>query len=550
MSEDRVPKPRDGRLGRTGVADAAGWLAAEVAGTHLAVQSEALGHAATEAADRAATHAARITELAANTPSLQALAERWGGTSNAQFAGRLFEWWHQATANMDAAGQGSSTRAYLTEFGNPFSGAAPHDPADLRLYDQGGTVLGEVQLKSVVSTAARVIQLADEKYEGMQLIVPSDQVEATRGLIAARVTTADPNFLKAHAYQGVNERLDDRVRIDGITSEPIDSTRLAAATDDPQSLARELQDREGAAQQNAASQQSQLAAEQLRAQLASVGVAGLAGGATQGAVTLMISGIRSTAAIRAKTMSPTAAALTSLSDAAAGFARGSYVGATGQGISLLARNGALPEALEGGTLPFAIARASLSLGQISVNYARGQITGPEAAAQSAESMTRISFIWAAGIIGQAAIPIPVVGAMVGATVGSLCATAAVNGLSCLAGLAADAHAEEDLLNALQVEIAAALIVMAEEARWLDEIAKSHDVAFRDIILPSLDHLDEAVLHGDPWAALESTSAIITAHGGQPLFLTRAEFDSWMRDTSLTLLLTTNPRSGQADTRPS
>ncbi|MFI0433198.1 MAG: hypothetical protein ACH36H_08655 [Candidatus Nanopelagicales bacterium] len=93
---------------------------------------------------------------------------------------------------------------------------------------------------------------------------------------------------------------------------------------------------------------------------------------------------------------------------------------------------------------------------------------------------------------------------------------------------------------MQVQVAAALIVIQEENRWLRELAQQQDIAFSDIILPTLDRIDAAVAIADVDAALAAASDLVLAHSGEPLFTTRAEFHAWMTDPGVSLSLIPNP----------
>ncbi|MFM2438948.1 MAG: hypothetical protein RLZ55_1773 [Actinomycetota bacterium] len=97
---------------------------------------------------------------------------------------------------------------------------------------------------------------------------------------------------------------------------------------------------------------------------------------------------------------------------------------------------------------------------------------------------------------------------------------------------------------LQVQVAAALIVIKEQNRWPRDIAQQHDIAFSDVILPTLDRLDAAVAIADVDADLAAASDLIVAHSGKPPFTTRAECHAWMTDPDVWLSRNPNPPRSQ------
>lgn len=562
--EPRWPEPASGTGGpaassnqarpdtenpRVAGAEVGSWLAADMAASHfetLAAQSASEAHAQSELALAAAR---RLLELGTSEERLNSLVDRWGATDTGQLAGRLHELWHEATYNMSAAAADSPTRVWMTELGGPGVPADPHATSDLSAVAGDGTQLADIQAKAVASTAERIRQLSDEKYGGMQLLVPTDHLNDTTDLIDRRIAQADPGFLKRGAYEDASSRLTDRIQVDGLESEPASSGMLRSAASDPRSTLRPLHERENEHLAEAQAELDRAQSAEVQAELAGMGAAALASGVTGAAIGALVSAARNSAAVRAGRMSPTAAAVSAVGDAATSFARSMYVGGIGQGLSVASAHDLLPEALGTGTLPFALARASLDLGVVGYRYASGQLSGPEAAAASARSMTSASFVWAASVVGQAAIPVPVVGALVGGMVGSLCSGLAIQGLTLMGTLAREAHDEWEALARLEVEIAATMIVLEEERRIVEAVSRTHELRFAQVICPALETLEVAIREGRVDEALDATSRLIIAHGREPLFSTVAEFQIWMNDPLTRLVLDPNPSSQKrADSR--
>ncbi|MFI0433199.1 MAG: hypothetical protein ACH36H_08660 [Candidatus Nanopelagicales bacterium] len=389
------------------------------------------------ARDLDSAQAQRLMDDGGAADRLGAIIATWGGTAPAHLAGRLLEWQQETTFNISAAGLGSDIRARLTELANEHTAASPHNPADLRIFAPDGSVLSEAQAKAVASTAQRIMGLSVDKYAGMQLIVPSDHLAPSQALLDARLDAANPGFLKHDQYVDVSHRLSDRIQYGDVSSTPIDSAHLRAAAEDPQfgQLLHGTENQREALRDARLAEESAQQREAITAQIGGVVGAAVAGGAVAAGIAATVATMRSIAAIRSGAMTPTAAAVSVAADAGRAFCQTALVTGSGQALRALARSGIGPDAFATGTLPFALARASLSLGQISWGCANGSVSGQDAAAQSAESLARVSFAWAGALIGQVAIPVPVVGAMVGGVVGSLAATLAVQGITTIGALA-------------------------------------------------------------------------------------------------------------------
>jgi hypothetical protein len=479
-----------------------------------------------------------LDSLTDSRPLLEAIQQRWGGTEDAQFAGRLFEYHLGTTFNMSAAELGQRFQAIVTEFEgvNP----NPHDPADVRLIGPSGETLAEVQAKVIGETARRIHELGGERYQRLLLAVPSDHLDSAQATLAARIAQADPAFLEHSAYDDLLGRLDDRVSWHGAASEPINSDELRAAATNPDGYFRSLVDREQAGLSSqldsAASAAVQVPLTQLLEVVGAAGAAGL----SAFTASVVFASVGNAARVRAGSMAPTAAALATVTASTGALARGAYVGGVGQSVRLLAENGVLPDVLGGGSIAFVAARATWELGAIGVQLAQGRIAPDEAAARSAQSMLRIGYAYGGMVVGQALIPIPVVGALIGGAVGSVCAAVTIQGLVAARVAFRDLELSHEALSRLEAEIEAAVIVLDAETQWLRETATLWNIAFNEQVLPAVEQMTDAIIAGDFVDAVPTAAQVIRFYGQAPLFQTMAEFDEWMRDDQATLFINPNP----------
>ena len=527
-----------GLAGASGVEQAANILASE-AGAH---PGESWSDRLTErvASSEAAADAVRLRlgALQESENLLEKIQERWGRTDNASFAGRIFEYHHGTTFNMSAAEHGESYRAIVTEFEGAHPN--PHDAADLRVVSPTGTSYAEVQAKVIAGTARRIHELDAERYERLRLAVPSDHLSPTQATLQARIDQANPDFLKHQSYDSILARLDDRIAWDGTASAPITSEQVRAAAGDPEAYFRSLKADEQRTLDGhldaaaAAAQQIPLSA-----MLEVVGAAG-AGGLTSFTASMMFSAVGNSARMISGEMSPTAAAVAAVTASTGALVRGAFVGGAGQGARLLADAGVLPDVLGGGSVAYVAARATWELGVIGVQLAKGEIDAGEAAARSSQSMLRIGYSYGGMIVGQALIPIPVVGALVGGAVGAICAGITIQGLAAARVRARNLRSTAPRSPGSNYEIEATAIVLDAETQWLRETSKHWNIAFRTQILPIVEQMDSAVTTGDFINAVPKAAQLLEFYGQAPLFRTMLEFDHWMNDSDKVLVLNPNP----------
>jgi hypothetical protein len=273
-----------------------------------------------------------------------------------------------------------------------------------------------------------------------------------------------------------------------------------------------------------------------------LGAATATAAAVGGAVGLVVSLASQTARIRAGETSAMSAAVTATGAAARSAARSGEIVGLGQTVMIASRPGHLPDALGGGTLPFPLSRAALDVGAAGFAFARGEIDPAEMAARAATAVGSSALVWACGTVGQTVIPIPVVGALVGGTVGQVSATVITHGLRLALTAAAADRADEARLARLEAEVAVTVALSASLRRSVADLAAEHHAYVADEVLPRLAAAEEALRSHAPDGALAQLADLIRAFGGQPLFVSIDEFRRWMLDPTSVLALDPNPRT--------
>lgn len=525
-------------VAQEGTEDAATWVGASIGAEPGEQWTEELSQRVAESLAAAEAANEGLAVLQDSRGLLEDITARWANIGQGQFAGYLQEFHHRTTFNVDAAEQGSPVHSLITGFEG--SHPNPAAPADVLVVDGLDRVLSEVQAKSVASSSQRVMDLAAEKYDGMQLLVPSDHVAATEDFISRRIDQAHPDFLRHEAYDSVQGRLTSTITWQDIHSDPMSEQELQAAATDPKGYFQDLlHDQRGQVDGHfaEASQADDLLP---IAELSQIVGASAAGGLTAAGFSLLISGVRSTAQLRAGEVSAAAAAVTAVSQSTSSFVRGAVISGGGQTLRVVADNGYAIDALANGALAFAVARAVWDVGAIGVQLANGDIDSTEAAGRMGTSLLRIGCTYSCMVVGQALIPIPGVGAVVGGAVGALCAATIVQGMAMARVMGDELKFAREELARIEAEVEAAVIVLNAEIQWLEEFTKDQDIAFRQVLLPNLRAMEYAVHTGAFVDALPAITEIIIGYGQRPLFTTMHEFDAWMLDPATRLVIRTNP----------
>lgn len=468
--------------------------------------------------DATGTARAQLAYLLADRGKVAQLVKSFGPLGDGQRQGHVFEWMHELSFNLKAIAENDDSRALVTTWLG-----RPHAAADLEIHDARGGVVAEVQAKVVGRSAQRLSSvngLSDPKYGGMDLLVPTDHLASTEDLLDRRLAMPDGPL---HArYEDVGARLTDRVRAGRTASDPVDIAHLKDVDRDPIRFLSQLSD---------ANVRNQL--------LVSGGTAGLVGAVGAGICDLALQSIT-----RDHDVGLDWARIATRS--AAGAAQSAVIAIGGQGLSLTAQHAlatgasASIEVLADGTLPFAFANATYEIAAIVHGRATGRLTPQAAAGAASQVIASRGAVWACSSLGQLAIPVPVAGALIGATVGSVGAAMMTQGIR-IAVAARDNSAEWDLAyEALLAESDAVLAQALFERERLMELVETRSVAFADTVLPQLEQLEWLAGTGHPDDVLDALAALTQSYGGTPLFISTTEFESFMADDVAALVLRLSP----------
>lgn len=318
--------------------------------------------------------------------------------------GDVVEIWHAGTLNLNATQRGLNVEAFAPRNAGPIDVAVSGE--------SGGTA---AQLKYYRSGDATAKAISDPKYQCLDSkVVPADQLDAVR---AAALRLASKNAERpevASSYRHTAQTADDRLRMDGAESRPL-------SEDQAFDLTRQLRSQGGIDRvQFGLSSRDVIQWQEVLRDAAPVAVrAALLAAALQAAPLLMEiakQGIES-GEISVEDFAPLGQALPAavLRSGLAGGLTAAVVGAAQRdllGASLMELDP---------TVVGAIVVLCISAAGHSVEAARGRISPQEAAARTAEDALTIFVSLGFAAVGQALIPIPLLGALVGNIVGALVA---------------------------------------------------------------------------------------------------------------------------------
>jgi hypothetical protein len=319
--------------------------------------------------------------------------------------GDVFEAWHAGTLNLDSVRQHLNVHAL-----------APRDTSiiDVQITGPSGTIISQLKDYKTATDTAKAI--SDPKYLSVDhKIVPSDQLDGVREA-ADRLTIKNQPIRPdmASNYSHTARVADDQLHMDGASSKPISEPESRHITQ--QARATGNVDREGLGLTT--SQVIQWEDFLRETSTAAMRAAALSA-ALQLAphiVALVIKGLK-TGKLTLDDLTPIGKQIPMTA------IRSGLSGGLSASIIAAARMGALGAAMKDLDPTMVAAGVTLAITTIgtSIKAAQGTISWPIAAKTMAEDTLVLSCAMGGAIAGQAAIPIPLLGAIIGNIVGAVIA---------------------------------------------------------------------------------------------------------------------------------
>lgn len=406
-------------------------------------------------------------------------------------AGHLFEAIIAYKENADAARRSAHVKTYITHLES--NNKAPAD-LERRL---GGSVVSEAQAKFTVAlgpggTSRVVEEVANAKYAGMDLYVPSDRICRIReGLLARAEKVTDP--VEKARYLDASKRLiehDTNVREVLIATK---APRMYAAQQEAIAVGKEVMFSASAAAASAA----------------------VVGGA--------VSVVRNVHLASNGKVTKAEATIAVARDTIKSAGRGAATGGLGTGIRYAGVK-AGSKALAKSNVATAVAAAAIDTGATALAYARGEIDGVTAMERIGQNGTStISSIYVGAAAGAVFGP---VGAIVGSMAGFVVASSLYS--STLALLRSERLAADEAERLEYLCAAAVAQIDADAAdmeRFIDEQLTQQRQMFQNIFL----RLREGKENGDCDLVILTISDLAHSLGIQLKFANFVEFDEFMTD---------------------
>lgn len=453
----------------------------------------------TEATQRVFGDAERLRQLAIDKQNVLAdKAQGW-----------MFEQLEVTKFNLDAVRKGSRLYAATTDS----LGQTNHPTTDVVI--SNGKAF---QLKSGNKANSSAFMLADKQYVDVNLVAPSDQTEKVQELYAKRV---ESGALKAGDYKSASERLHKGVEVDNVSSGGTTYNEALKATDPEHAnkIANAFEAKAALSDMH----QSGMQAAKMGAAFSglSSGVTGLyklsQGKATTGEVTAQI-----------------------IVDTGKGFAINYLTTAGSKGIVHGLANAGVSQTTVGvltkSNAHIALAAGILKSGQSIVRYLQGEIDSDQLMGEISETAITGASTFYYGALGQAIIPIPIVGAMIGSTVGyfigSMLHQSGLIGLGEVAVVKA-ARERRERIEAMCLE---SIPLIRQHRLELEALLKAHFAERHQLLTQAFDGMEAALISWDADAFTQQLESINQAFGKSLPFKSFNEFDLFMKDKESVFVL--------------
>jgi hypothetical protein len=324
--------------------------------------------------------------------------------------GDVAEAWHAGTFNVDSVRRGADSSAY-----------APRDTSPVDVVVRSGGTNEAAQLKYYRSPEDTAKAISHPKYATLeQKIVPSDQLDKVRDAaarLAAKNAVNRPEV--ADAYSHTRDTVADRLRLDGTESRPLSERAACDIVKDIRNKGQLDRDELGLTPQQVIQWE-----DVLREAMTPAIRAAVLSAAIQAAPHLIAIARKAleTGEIEASDFSQLARELptTLLRSGIAGGLSATLVGA--------ARIGAFGPGIQFIEPTMVAAAVTLAISSFTTSFqaACGQITWPVAAARISQDGLVLASAMSGAALGQALIPIPLLGAMVGNIAGAVVGRLAVD----------------------------------------------------------------------------------------------------------------------------
>jgi hypothetical protein len=444
----------------------------------------------------------RAFNLFNDSDQLVKLCNQWKNVAADKAQGHMFEQLEVIKFNYDAFKKDSDFVAKTTA-----SMGAPHDPVDI-VIKKGGETIKEVQAKSCNAASKSAFALSEAKYKEMLRLAPSEQHEKIKELLEKRIKTGT---LKAEDYEQTYRNLIKTLEYGNVASpgttyqEALDATDINVAV----KIAEKTK---------------------LKSALTDMHKSGNQAGCVSAAITGVLGSTTGVYSVYRGETEFNELAPRILIDSAKSYATGYASTALSKGLTHFIREKfgeSLARSLNRSNAPIAFATGVVNAGKALVSYMRGDIDSERCLNEIGHTALTSAFSFYYGAFGQIAIPIPVVGAVVGAGIGYF-----IGNILHQAGLVSlgDSQVVKAAKERRRAVQALCLSVIPEIQKNRHEFEIYIEKYFSDrknIFIESLELMDESLLRWDVDAFASGLERISNQFGQSLQFKTFSEFNDFM-----------------------
>ena len=445
----------------------------------------------------------RTFRIFSDADHLSHLAEKWKNVAADKAQGHIFEQLETIKFNFDALKKDSNLFAKTTA-----SMGLSTDPVDI-IISNGKKTIREVQAKSCNNAARSTFALSDAKYKEMLRLAPSDQHAKIEELLRKRI---EAGTLKAEDYAQTLRNLKKRLEHDGVSSggtthqEAVDATNKEVS----KKIATEFKLKSALTDMHESGKQA-----------GNLG-AGISGG---------IASISETFAIFQGERELGEATVNIAIASAKGYATGYTVTALSKGITHTTSHflgESLAKTIAKSGAPTAIAAGIINASKSMISFLKGDMDSEQLVDEISHTAITSTSSFYYGALGQAVIPIPVVGALVGAGVGYFVGNMIhQSGLVALGDSAVVKAAKERRRQIEEICLAAIPEIQKNRA----ELEEKLDAYFSDrkaVFIAAFSSMDKALWEWNPDKFAENLNVINKKFGTTLPFTSFKEFDLVMR----------------------
>lgn len=451
----------------------------------------------TEATQRVFGDAERLRQLAIDKQNVLAdKAQGW-----------MFEQLEVTKFNLDAVRKGSRLYAATTDS----LGQTNHQTTDV-VVKQGKQTLKEFQLKSSNEASSSAFRLADKKYADVNLVAPSNQTDEVQRFYAKK---------EGFDYTSASKRLHKGVEADNVSSGGTTYDEALKATD--------------AKHANRAANTFET-----KAALSDMHQSGIQAGKIGAAFSGVSSGVSGLYQLSQGKTTKGEVAAQIIVDTSKGFATSYLTTAGSKGIVHgLAKAGVSQTtvgALTKSNAHVALAAGILKSGQSVTRYLQGEIDSEQLMGEISETAITGASAFYYGALGQAIIPIPIIGAMIGSTVGyfvgSMLHQSGLIGLGEVAVVKV-ARERRERIEAMCLE---SIPLIRQHRLELEALLKAHFAERHQLLTQAFDGMEQSLVSWNADDFTQHLESVNQAFGKSLPFKSFNEFDIFMKDKESVFVL--------------